>query len=140
MTASIVFHMPDFLATASHDAKLLYCDFLRETALAFNAKLFVVGAVDADRALFRGPPHVTFIDDTLALSGTRVILTTNESAPFLQTFTWPAHPIIIVGQDDGKLGEIAGLKINIPLPTTYPLWGAVAAGVALHSYFFKPMA
>lgn len=131
----IAFYTPNFLAK-HEDQTELWIDFIRETALTYSAPLTVIGSDISPRYLLKN--KIASVSDVSQIVGACVFLSANELAPSINSFIFPEDVTIIVGADDYATVIPAGAsEVHIQTPDTYPLWSAVAAGIALHYAHLK---
>lgn len=127
----VCFHPPEKLD--DDFAWQLYADLVRETALSYDAALYIVSKKDEVKTLFRDS-NVTFIDSYHQSYKTPVLLSKEGEA--INNATLPSRVLFICGSDNGEWHEagVVEQRVKIETPRSYPLWSAVTAGIALHEF------
>jgi len=132
---AVAFFVPLFVLDSTRDKARLWVDFVRETARTFKVDCYVLGA---DEKLGRHAKHqgCLLADGLEDLPGVMVML--SDKGEPLKDYQHPENVTYLLGPDDWYLvpHNAAGM-LSIPMPTSYPLWSAVAAGICLNDRLMK---
>ena len=128
---NICFYQPEWMHRATIQKTRLWLDFARETCKAFDAKFYFVGQQEHARHS-RGKPEPIVVSGWVQTPAPHYLLTCDEFQANADFCAVDQSGTIIIGADDGEEPRGIENRIYIQTPVSYPLWGSVAAGIALH--------